>query len=135
MKLKALVLALFVAGLTASYAVAGNGHGNGPKTGTATTKAHPAKPCKPKIELQASGTVSSYDANAKSLVVAVAKGRAQGAKLDGDSLTIDASKARVRGDLAANAKVRVHARACVDFSQTPATVTLWATQVRVTAAP
>jgi hypothetical protein len=134
MKLKALVLALFVAGLTASVAIADNGNGKSKgNTNTATTtKAHPAKPCKPKLELQFAGTVTSLDGS--NAVVNVTKGRAQGASLKGDSLTLDVSKARVRGNLAANAKVMVHARACIDLSVTPAAVSRWATQVKATAA-
>lgn len=134
MKLKALMLALFVAGLTASFALADNGgHGKGKpegKTGTATTavvksKDAAAKTCRPRIELQLSGTVASSSGD--SLAVLVGKGGPQGAQLKGKQLTLDVSKAKVKGTAASGAPVKVHARACVDL--VAGTVTLVASNV------
>jgi len=135
MKLKALMLALFVAGLTASYALADNGgHDKGKpegKSGTATTavakaKADAAKSCRPRLELELAGTVASTSGD--SLALLVSKGGPHGAQLKGKQLTLDVSKAKVKGTAASGALVHVHARACVDL--VAGTVTLVASNVR-----
>ena len=133
MKLKALLLALFVAGFSASFALADDGgHGKGKggsddaQAAVATTHGAKAKPCRPRLELELRGTVAS--ASDSSLALAVTKGRAQGAKLDGTQLTLDLSHAHVRGTLVSGGTVRAHARACVDLAA--GTVTLVATQVK-----
>jgi hypothetical protein len=130
MKLKALLAALFVAGLTASYAVADDGHGHHGKAeheGKAAAKVDAARSCRPRLELELAGTVASTSGD--SFALAVSKGRAQGAQLKGEQLTLDASKARVDGTLASGAKVRVHARACIDLAG--GTVSLVASRVKV----
>lgn len=122
MKLKlkaATILVAALAGTTASYALADGGHDKG------TSSA--AKPCRPSVELQLAGTVAAAPSGG-SLAVLVTKGGAQGQQLNGKQLTLDVSQAKVRGTLAQNAAVRVHARACVDL--VALTVKLVATEVR-----
>jgi hypothetical protein len=120
MKLKALLLALFLAGLTASLALADPGkHGEKAK-GAAAAK------CRPSIELELAGTAASAPSGG-SLAVLVSKGGAEGAQLAGKQLTLDVSQAKLHGQVAAGAPLRVHARACVDL--VALTVKLVATQV------
>ncbi len=133
MKLKALMVAVFVAGLTASFALADDGgHGkrnaNTASTATTTTgkKTGPAA-CRPRIELEVAGTVAS--SSGSSLAVLVSKGGAQGAQLKGKQLTFDLTGAKVRGTATTGAPVRVHGRACVDL--VAGTAKLVATEVKI----
>ena len=150
MKLKAVILALFVAGLTTSVALASDGHGKSGEHGksaehgakaaalassssTTTTnsgdKGKGVKPCKPALQLEFAGTAAAAPTSDGALAVLVAKGRAGGQSLAGKQLTLDVSGAKVDGTLAKDAVVRVHARACVDV--VALTVKLVATQVKV----
>lgn len=143
MKLKALLLVVFVAGLTSSLALADPGKGHGDKgkgrdaavsttTGstTSTTSDSGARgksaKCRPSIELELAGTAAGAPAGG-SLALAVVKGGAQGAQLAGKQLTLDVSQAKLRGTIASGTLVRVHARACVDL--VALTVKLVATEV------
>lgn len=124
MKLKALLLALVVAGLTASYALADDGgHGKGKgKSGhglvastsadTTTTTgddadgdddgAHEGKAkakakqetCRPSFSVNLAGKVATAP-SADSFALLVSKGNAHGRKLAGKQLTVDASHAKV----------------------------------------
>lgn len=120
MKLKAAtILVAALAGATASYALADGGHDKG--------KSATAKPCRPSVELELAGTVAAAPSGG-SLAVLVTKGGAQGQQLNGKQLTLDLSQAKVRGTLAPDAAVKVHARACVDL--VALTVKLVATEVK-----
>ena len=120
MKLKAaLILVAALAGSTASYALADGGHDKG--------KSDVAKACRPSVELELAGTVAAAPSGG-ALAVLVTKGGAQGQQLNGKQLTLDVSQAKVRGTLAQNAAVKVHARACVDL--VALTVKLVATEVK-----
>jgi len=94
MKLKALVLALFVAGLGASFALADDGgSGSTTSTGTTTTKEeHGGKDCR-KLELK--GTLAS--SSGTSFVMNVVKASKAGDALEGKPATIGVdAKTRVR---------------------------------------
>jgi hypothetical protein len=119
MKLKALLLALFVAGLTASYALADDGHGKGKGKGDAehgakATTVAPATRCRPAIELELRGTLASAP-TATAVAVLVTKGGAEGQSLAGKQLTLDVTGARVAAGLTAGSTVQVKGRACVDI--------------------
>jgi hypothetical protein len=93
MKLKALVLTLFVAGFGASFALAEDGgSGSTTTTGTTTTKEGHAKDCR-KLELK--GTLAS--ASGTSFVMNVVKANKAGDALEGKPATIAVdAKTRVR---------------------------------------
>jgi hypothetical protein len=93
MKLKALVLALFVAGIGASFALAEDGgSGSTTSTGTTTTKEHGGKDCR-KLELK--GTLVS--AAGSSFVMNVVKASKAGDALERKPATIVVdAKTRVR---------------------------------------
>ena len=120
MKLKALLLALFVAGLTASYALADDGHGKGrdehghAQKAVATTTTSVTR-CRPAIELELRGTLAAAP-TATSVAVLVTKGGAESQSLAGKQLTLDVTGARVASGLAAGATVQVEGRACVDIA-------------------
>lgn len=146
MKLKALLLALFVAGVTASFAVADDGHGSSGEhkkgnehaaltttTTTGTTAKHDGEgdrgkstKCRPSIELELRGTVAAAP-SATALAVLVGRGGAQGASLAGKQLTLDVTGLKQPATLNQGDNVRVHARACVDL--VAGTVKLVATKV------
>jgi hypothetical protein len=126
MKLKALLLALFVAGLTASFALADDGHGKGDKgksedrttsvrrsEDTKGDRATTAR-CRPSVEVELRGTVAAAP-TASSLVVLVTRGGAEGASLAGKQLTFDTTGARKPSALASGDLVQVKGRACVDL--------------------
>lgn len=122
MRLKALMLTLLVAGLTASIAFAGgpppgkgNGNGKGKgavaaattsgSTSSSTTTTTPAAPgkgkgaakkpaCTPSRQVNLSGTVAA-DPSGGSFALAVTSGNANGKALAGKQLTVDASTAKV----------------------------------------
>jgi branched-chain amino acid transport system permease protein len=132
MKLKALLLALFVAGLTASFAMADNGHGKDGDKGKGKGKSEDraaalvagakddddrrskTATCRPSIELELKGSVASI--SGASVAVLVTRGGAKGASLAGKQLTLDASAARKPASLKAGDSVKVDARACVDIA-------------------
>ncbi len=134
MKLKALLLALFVAGFSASFALADDGHekggGDRAKTEHGTTSAHSegkdttasvhsedrehAKKCRPGIEVEVRGTVAAAP-TATALAVLVTKGGAEGASLAGKQLTFDLTNARRPSSLKQGDFVQVKGRACVDL--------------------
>jgi hypothetical protein len=93
MKLKALVLALFVAGLGASFALAEDGgSGSTTSTATTTTKEEHGKDCR-KLELK--GTLAS--ASGTSFVMNVVKANHAGDALEGKPVTVAVDpKTRVR---------------------------------------
>ena len=136
MKLKALLLALFVAGLTASFALADPGHDHGrgkpegkdagPLAASATSDSKAPK-CRPSIELELAGTVASAPSGG-SMALLVTKGGGQGQSLAGKQVTLDVSQANVHGTPTSGQPVRVHARACVDL--VALTVKLVADQVQ-----
>src|SRR3954452_23415350 len=132
MKLKALLLALFVAGLSASYALADDGHGKhggkGRDDDERTTTVRKTAACKPGIELELRGTVAGPPTTT-AVALLVSKGSGGGASLAGKQLTLDTTGASKPASLASGAAVRVHARACVDI--VARTVTLVATQIRL----
>lgn len=135
MKLKALLLALFVAGVTASFALADSGHGKSgdhrgsdnraPVTSTTATttvradddadKGKSKSICRPKIELELAGKVAAGP-SATALALLVVKGGAQGASLAGKQLTLDVSGLKKPVAVRQGDSVRVHARACVDLA-------------------
>ncbi|MGZ4353029.1 MAG: hypothetical protein ACXVZ4_05755 [Gaiellaceae bacterium] len=123
MKLKALMAALLVAGLTATVALAGPppGKGNGNSNGkgkpgatvaastssstsstTSTTATRPGKAsgasnrpaCHPNKQVNLSGTLAA-DPTGGSFALAVSGGNAFGKSLKGKQLTVDASNAKV----------------------------------------
>ena len=112
MKLKALLLALVVAGGTSSLAVAGNGHGKGDDNAKAA-KAKKAD-CRPSIQVELRGTVAAAPSGS-ALAVLVSKGGAQGASLAGKQVTLDVSQLRKPTAAKQGDRVRAHARACVDL--------------------
>jgi hypothetical protein len=120
MKLKALLLALFVAGFSASYALADDGHGKDDKrkddkrAETVRTEGGKSVRCRPSVEVELRGTVAAAP-TATSLVLLVGKGGAEGASLVGKQLTFDTTGARKPASLASGALVRVKGRACVDL--------------------
>jgi hypothetical protein len=128
MKLKALVLAVFVAGFGASFALADDGGGS-TTTGTATTSPtttgeKPGRDCR-RAELR--GTLVSV--SSLSLVVDVARARATNAALGTSlTLTLDA-RTRVRfqalGRLAPQTGDRVHALVARCASTGDALVARW----------
>jgi hypothetical protein len=147
MKLKALLLALFVAGLTASMAFADDGPGKGKgndkgkrgddsRLATATTSARADDDddddrgkrvtCRPSIKLELRGTVAATP-TAAAVAVLVTRGGAEGASLAGKQVTFDVSQARRLPTLAQGDTVAVHGRACVDI--VAGTVKLVATEV------
>jgi hypothetical protein len=122
MKLKALLLALFVSGFSASYALADDGHGKGDK-GKSEDKAESkgghgesakSARCRPSVEVELRGTVAAAP-GAASLVVLVTRGGAEGASLTGKQLTFDTTSARKPTTLASGDTVQVKGRACVDL--------------------
>ena len=134
MKLKALLLALFVAGVSASFALADDGHGGHGKgrddderTTTRTTTLRTAT-CRPSIELELRGTVAAAPTST-ALAVLVSRGGAEGASLAGKQLTLDTTGAAKPTSLASGNAVRVHARACVDL--VAGTVKLVATRIQL----
>jgi hypothetical protein len=152
MKLKALLTALCLAGVTASIALADDGHskgGDGKKsnehavaastTSTTTTtakhddgehsdKSSKGTTCRPSIELELRGTVAAAP-TASALALLVAKGGAQGTSLVGKQLTLDLTGAAKPATLKQGDFVRVHARACVDL--VAGTVKLVASEIEV----
>jgi hypothetical protein len=120
MKLKALLLALFVAGFSASYALADDGHGKGDKrkddnrAESVRTEDGRSVRCRPSVEVELRGTVAAAP-TATTLVLLVGKGGAEGASLAGKQLTFDTTGARKPASLASGALVRVKGRACVDL--------------------
>ena len=123
MKLKALFLALLVAGLTASFALAKDGPGQGQDKryhGASTLPAnagseHGKSPkCRPSVELEVRGSVASAPSGGM-LALAVAKGGSQGVSLAGKQLTFDVTDAKLPAGLAQGDLVQVHGRACVDL--------------------
>jgi hypothetical protein len=120
MKLKALLLALFVAGFSASYALADDGHGKGDKrkddkrAETVRTEGGKSVRCRPSVEVELRGTVAAAP-TATSLVLLVGKGGAEGASLAGKQLTFDTTAARKPATLASGDTVQVKGRACVDL--------------------
>jgi hypothetical protein len=121
MKLKALLLALLVAGVTASFAVADDGHGKKGDRGknddrSASTDSVKPASCRPSIELELRGTVAAAP-SATALAVLVTKGGGEGASLAGKQLTLDVANARKpTAALKQGDTVRVKARACVDLT-------------------
>jgi hypothetical protein len=126
MKLKAMLLALFVAGLTASFALADDGHGKGDKgksedRTTSVRRSEDKKGdrattarCRPSVEVELRGTVAAAP-TASALVVLVTRGGAEGASLAGKQLTFDTTGARKPSALASGDLVQVKGRACVDL--------------------
>jgi hypothetical protein len=125
MKLKALLLALFVAGLTASFALADDGHGKRDKGKSEdrttsvqrsddTKRDRATTRCRPSVEVELRGTVAAAP-TASSLVVLVTRGGAEGASLAGKQLTFDTTGARKPSALASGELVQVKGRACVDL--------------------
>lgn len=143
MKMKALLVALFVAGLTASIALADGSPGkehHGKKgqdaasvsttdsTSTSTNSkwsehGRSGTLCRPSVQLEFAGTAASDLGSDGSLSVLVAKGRAGGTSLAGKQLTIMVpSQAKVNGAIANGVLLRVHARACIDFDKMSVTI-------------
>src|SRR3954462_12252894 len=130
MKLKAFLLAVFVAGFSASLALADPGHGKGGDkgkgdddrgaavvtSGDSVKKSDGGKTgtCRPRIELELRGTVAAAPTTT-ALAVLVTKGGAQGASLAGKQLSFDLTGARVSSALKAGDAVQVKATACVDL--------------------
>jgi hypothetical protein len=118
MKLKALLLALFVAGFSASFALADNGNGKSGDKHKSETTSKSGKSgvaaCKPSVEVELRGTVATAP-TATALAVLVTKGGPEGASLTGKQLTFDISAARKPATLAQGAAVQVKGRACVDL--------------------
>jgi hypothetical protein len=122
MKLKALLLALFVAGFSASFALADDGHGKADKgkgkgedrAASVHTEAGKAARCRPSVEVELRGTVAAAP-TAGSLAVLVTKGGAAGVSVVGKQLTFDTTSARKPATLASGDTVQVKGRACVDL--------------------
>lgn len=128
-KVKAIALALFVAGFCASYAFAGNGHGkSGDTTSTSTAtvsthgkgKAKDASACKPNVSFILNGTFAAAGADGASFTMNVthtnhhAKGLTSPATVSTDAKTTirrNGTKVTV-ADLVAGDRLNVQARGC-----------------------
>ena len=146
MRLKALLLTLFVAGLTASIAIAAPPPGKGKPTSsssvssttttTAKGKSAAKKPaCTPRKQVNLVGTLAADPAADGTFGLAVTSGNANGKKLAGTQLTVDASHAKVvkQGKktvaaLKSGDRVQVKAKTCTAVG---ATAPFVATQVVV----
>jgi hypothetical protein len=136
MKLKALILALFVAGVASSFALAGppegKGKGDASSTGATTQAAAPA--CKPNVSFILKGTVETVAAD--SFTMQAAKGNSHFRKLklaNPVNVLVDA-KTKFNGhrklaDLKAGNRVNVQVRGCKKAD--PATFVLLAKRVAV----
>ena len=118
-KLKAIALALFVAGFGASYALAGNGHGNGKGHDTTSTATASTAACRPNVAFVLNGTFVAAAADGSfSMKVTHANHHARG--LGNPATVATDAKTRITkngkkvavSDLQAGDRLSVQARGC-----------------------
>lgn len=124
MRIKAIALALLVAGFGASYALAGNAHGKpGDSTSTATTASHGkghGTACRPNVSFILNGTFVSAAADGSSFTMNVTHANHHAKGLGSPAtITVAASTRIVRNgqvatlaDLKAGDRLNVQARGC-----------------------
>ena len=119
MKLKALILALFLAGVASSFALAGpppsKGTNDASSTGTTTQAAAPA--CKPHVSFILKGTVESVAADSFTMHAAGGNSHFRKLKLTNPVNVVVDAKTRFNGhrklaDLKAEDRVNVQVRGC-----------------------
>jgi hypothetical protein len=124
MKLKAIALALFVAGAGASYALAGNGHGQDGTTGSTSSTEHHgngnSQTCRPQVAFVLNGTFVSAAADGSSLTMNVthanhhakALGNPATVMVGPDTTVRENGKAVKVTDLKVGERLNVMARGC-----------------------